>query len=169
MTCFRCVGCGEEHDLAELSLGAEVPEPWLKLSAAEREGSELGAETCIIRADGETHRFVRAILDVPIAGTEAEFSWGVWVSLSEQSFAEVEAHWTDPTRVQLGPHFAWLCTRVPGYPDTLFLKTNVCQRPVGMRPLVTLEPTDHPLAVHQREGIAPEELRRIVVEELHGA
>ena len=57
--------------------------------------------------------------------------------------------------------------RVPDYPDTMFLKTSVCQRAVGLRPLVTLEPTDHPLAVHQREGIAPEELRRIVVAELH--
>ena len=30
---------------------------------------------------------------------------------------------------------------------------DVHQRPPGLRPTLELEPTDHPLAVHQREGI----------------
>jgi hypothetical protein len=38
-------------------------------------------------------------------------------------------------------------------PSTLNLKTNVHTQPVGLRPLVELEPTDHPLAVEQRDGI----------------
>src|SRR5215831_8075762 len=43
-------------------------------------------------------------------------------------------------------------TKVPGYPDTAFLKTMVHQREVGVRPSVELEPTDRPLAVDQRDG-----------------
>lgn len=164
---FRCAGCGEEHDLADLSFGADSPDQWDRLTEAERARSELGGETCVIRAESETSRYVRAVLRVPIAATSEEFSWGVWVSLSEKSFAEVEAHWDAAHRVELGPYFGWLCTRVPGYPDSMFLKTSVSQRPVGSRPLVTLEPTDHPLAVHQREGIRQDELQRIVVQELH--
>lgn len=164
---FRCAGCGAEHDLADLSLGADAPAQWRRLTDDERARSELGGETCVIRAEGETSRYVRAVLPIPITATSEEFTWGVWVSLSEKSFAELEAHWHDPRRVELGPYFGWLCTQVPGYPDTMFLKTSVGQRPVGSRPLVTLEPTDHPLAAHQREGIPRDELRRIVVDELH--
>ena len=56
---------------------------------------------------------------------------------------------------------------VPEYPDTAFLKTTVHQRPVGLRPLVEFEPTDHPLAVHQREGIDPVQLQEMVTRLLH--
>jgi hypothetical protein len=50
--------------------------------------------------------------------------------------------------------FGWFSNQVPGYPDTLNLKCDVSPRDDGMRPLITLEPTDHPLAVQQREGIS---------------
>jgi hypothetical protein len=51
----------------------------------------------------------------------------------------------------------------------MFLKTMVYHRALGLRPLVELEPTDHPLAVHQREGIPPSELQKIITSVLHSA
>lgn len=53
------------------------------------------------------------------------------------------------------------------YPDTLSLKTNVWLQPYPRRPLVELEPTEHPLAVHQREGVDLATMQRIVEEALH--
>jgi hypothetical protein len=47
------------------------------------------------------------------------------------------------------------------YPETLGLKTFVRQRGIGVRPYIELEPTDHPLAVEQREGITKERLGEI--------
>lgn len=49
--------------------------------------------------------------------------------------------------------FGWLSTELPIYPDTINLKTNVHMRAVGIRPLIELEPTNHPLAMEQRNGI----------------
>src|SRR5881398_1763911 len=95
------------------------------------------------------------------------FSGGVWCSLSEKSYLEVSDHWEDPARERLGPYFGWLCTKIPGYPDTAFLKTMVHQRAVGVRPWVELERTDHPLAVDQRDGIEEDRLRGIVIGLLH--
>lgn len=40
-------------------------------------------------------------------------------------------------------------------------------QPVPTRPLVELEPTEHPLAVDQREGITPDRAREIVMAVLH--
>jgi hypothetical protein len=40
------------------------------------------------------------------------------------------------------------------YPDTINLKTRIHLRDDGIRPLIELEPTDHPLAVEQRAGIS---------------
>lgn len=56
---------------------------------------------------------------------------------------------------------------IPGYPDTAFLKTMVNQREVGVRPLVELESTDHPLAVEQRDRIEEDSLRELVIGLLH--
>ena len=39
---------------------------------------------------------------------------------------------------------------VPCYPETLQFKRMVHTRWVGLRPLVKLEPTDHPLVVEER-------------------
>lgn len=124
---------------------------------------------CIIEADRQRHFFVRACLEVPIRGTGRVFTWGVWVSLSEKSFLEMAEHWEDPSRIGLGPYFGWLCTTIPEYPDTVFLKSKVHQRDVGLRPVVELEETVHPLSVDQRDGIDPARTHEINSRVLHAA
>jgi hypothetical protein len=59
------------------------------------------------------------------------------------------------------PWFGWLCNRLPGYPDTLLLKTNVQLRRYPQRPSIELEPTGHPLVLEQREGLTLGRLREI--------
>lgn len=164
---FRCARCEGEHDLLQLSFGADAPDPWGALGADERAASVLGSDQCLIHAGDETLRFVRAVLQLPVRGSAEHYEWGVWVSLSEESFDELSEHWTDPERERLGPYFGWLCTTLPGYPDTTNLKTNVHVRALGLRPLVELEPTDHPLAVQQREGIDRDDLLARVSTLLH--
>jgi hypothetical protein len=164
---FKCATCGKLHDLSEISFGADAPVQWSLVTDGERARSELTPEQCVLESSEGRHFFVRACLEIPIKESGRNFTWGVWVSLSEKSFSEMSAHWDDPERTKLGPYFGWLCTKVPEYPDTVFLKTHVHQRPVGFRPLVELEATDHPLAVHQREGIGPAEMEAIVARVLH--
>jgi hypothetical protein len=52
-------------------------------------------------------------------------------------------------------------------PSTLNLKTNAHTRPLGRRPSVELEPTDHPLAVEQRTGMTQDRVREIAEAVLH--
>jgi hypothetical protein len=66
-----------------------------------------------------------------------------------------------------GPYFGWFCNNLPGYPETLNLKTQVYLQKGGKRPLIKLEPTDHPLSVHQREGIPLSDLMGILGDRLH--
>jgi hypothetical protein len=166
-TTFRCATCAELHDLAELSFGADAPEQWNLLSEAEREASELTPDQCVLETTEGTHRFIRCCLEVPIFGTARAFTWGVWCSLSEASFVEMARDWEAPERVRLGPYFGWLSTRIPGYPETMFLKASVRQREVGLRPLVELAGVDHPLVHHQRAGIQASDLERMVASLLH--
>ena len=97
------------------------------------------------------------------------FSWGVWVSLSRENFSRAADLWDTPGRESEKPYFGWLTTELPIYsPSTINLKTHVHTRPIGERPLVELEPTEHPLAVEQRTGITRDRVREIAEALLHG-
>ena len=50
------------------------------------------------------------------------------------------------------PYFGWLCTRLPLYPDTGPRRPTFIPDQCNQRPFIELEPTDHPLAVEQRNG-----------------
>src|SRR5579862_5479566 len=55
----------------------------------------------------------------------------------------------------------------PGRPCQ-FERRSTCRREVGRRPRIELEPTDHPLAVEQRNGITWERVQQIAGLVLHG-
>lgn len=98
---------------------------------------------------------------------QGPFVWDVWVSLSETNFKRASDRWHDPNRIEEPPYFGWLCNSLPGYPETLSLKTNVHTRPVGIRPFIELEPTEHPLAVEQRDGITMARVIEIAETAMH--
>ena len=108
------------------------------------------------------HFFVRGHIRLPIRDHDEPFAWSVWCSVCKESFGRMMKLWDDPDRVHAEPYFAWLSTHLPLYePATLHLKTKLHEREPGTIPLVELEPTDHPLAVEQREGITMDRVKHI--------
>ncbi|RSM67715.1 DUF2199 domain-containing protein [Actinoplanes sp. ATCC 53533] len=161
---YVCRGCGQRHEGLPFSYGAEAPAYWHDDLVSD-ERSVLEDETCIIQAQ---HYFVRARLVIPVLDADENFEWGVWVSLSRDSFGRVLDLWTTQGREREPGYFGWLSTQLPVYPtETLNLKTDVHTGPVGTRPHVVLEPTDHPLAAEQRSGITTERVREIAEMLLH--
>ncbi|WP_344345638.1 DUF2199 domain-containing protein [Kitasatospora putterlickiae] len=153
---FACSCCDGRHDGPPRSYGSPAPVNW-KPRYARRRDSELTGDQCVIKG---RHFYVHGLIEIPVLDGGDPFSWGVWVSLSEANFARVHDLWEDPAREQEPPYFGWLTTELPVYPEsTLLLKTHVRTRAVGLRPLIELEPTDHPLAVEQREGITADRVR----------
>jgi hypothetical protein len=148
---YTCKTCGQIHDGLPLSYGAEAPYHWYGLRKPEREKrSLLTSDQCII---DDEYYFILGRLEIPILNSNEIFCWLVWVSLSEANFKRAAKLWCNKGREKEPPYFGWLSTSLSGYPETIGLKTNVHTRPVGDRPFVELEPTDHPLAIEQREGI----------------
>jgi hypothetical protein len=128
-------------------------------------GNVLSPDQCAIKGEGY---FVHGLIEIPIIDHDEVFSWGVWVSLSETSFARTAELWDTPGRESGAPFFGWLSTDLPVYsPSTINLKTMVHTRPVGERPGIELEPTDHPLAVEQRIGITMERVQELAEAVLH--
>jgi hypothetical protein len=163
---FTCATCGKEHDGIP-SYGADRPAQWWHVPENRRERDVLlSTDSCII---ADRFFFVHGCIELPVIGTDETFSWGVWVSLKKETFLIWQAHYDVAQRSHIGPFFGWLCTALPGYPDTLNLKTTVHVRDDGIRPFIELEPTDHPLAVEQRRGITMERIQEIIQQVEHSA
>ena len=154
---FRCSCCGEDHS-GTPDWAFDEPFQYHALSAAEREDARLTSDFCEIGED----RFVRGLIPLRVGEEEAGFCFGVWVSLSQANFERYQVQYEKRTAEQDAPWFGWLCNRIPGYPDTLNLKTHVVLQPDGTRPHILLEPTAHPLAVEQRQGISTQRLQAIL-------
>ena len=162
---FHCTTCGNNH-VGMPTFGWDWPIQYLEVPESERERrAQLDTDTCTI---DQRWFFVRGCIDVPVHGFDDPFSWGVWLSLSEESFARFRTLYEDVSREPGEVFFGWLSSAIPGYPDTRSLKTHVHVRPWPTRPYVELEPTDHPLAVEQREGITRDRVAAIYNRLVHG-
>lgn len=166
MAQHRCSRCGEVHEGPPFSYAAEVPDLWCALPEGGRDRRALlGEEQREI--DGESF-FVRGRLVIPVSDAPHDFERGVWTSLSARNYERMAELWSAAGREEEPPYSGWLSTALPGYPVTLNLKTLIRTQPVGGRPLVELEPTDHPLAIEQRTGITLARVREIAAIVLHG-
>lgn len=162
---FICSTCDKFHEGLPLSYGSPFPYSYEIIPPAEREKRAiLDEEVCVI--DDEMF-FVRCRIEIPIIDSDEIFSWIVWVSLSEKNFDRTVELWEANGRESEPPYFGWLNSDLPYEPTTLNLKTNVHTRPIGQRPFVELEPTEHPLAVEQRNGITIKRVQQIAEQILH--
>jgi hypothetical protein len=149
---WTCQCCGKQYDTLLTDYAFAAPSQWYSIPEEERDSrSRLSADVCVIdRQDF----FIRACIEIPIIATDATFIWGVWVSVSRESFLRIDELWDATELDDEAPKFGWLCNSISEYPETFALKTLVHLRTGNKRPAIELEPTDHPLAVEQREGIS---------------
>lgn len=146
---YRCTICGQEHgDLPHL--GIDRPDQWWDVAEEERERRiKLTSDTCVI---DDRDYMIRGVIEIPVEDYGTPFGFGVWVSQKRENF---ETYLENYESDQIGPFFGWLCTHISYYPEeTLLLKTRAHFRSGGLRPVIEVEPTDHPLAVDQRNGIS---------------
>jgi len=147
------------------SFGSHKPLSYYEVPEAERESRcDCGTDDCVI---DEEWFFVRGCIEIPVVGEEEPFVWGVWVSLSKESYEKWIKCFDEKKRSYIGPFFGWLNAWLKPYPDTMNLKTQVYLRDDGIRPYIELEPTDHPLAIEQREGITKERVAELYSEMMH--
>ncbi len=131
------------------NLGADYPDPYLDVPEDERAArTTFTPDRCTMRDHDGDHYFVRGVIHIPVHGQEEPFGIGAWISQSRANFERYAAN------EAMGPTFGWLVNRLAHYEQTTFLlKTRVHFREGRQRPTIELEPTDHPLAIEQRDGI----------------
>jgi hypothetical protein len=162
---WKCSCCGKVHDSIPNSFAFDGPITWgnRRKWPAPR-GCSFRSDRCVIE---NKSYYVRAVLEISVSDSAELFVFGVWASLSETNFKRERKLRKNPTRLDEPPYFGWFSNRIWQYPDTLSLKCNVISRAPGLRPSLELEPTNHPLAVDQRNGITQERFLELSAQCLH--
>jgi hypothetical protein len=148
-----------------MSYGFAAPRNWFGLSDAERSTrARLTEDVCVI---DETEHYVRGCVEIPVSDSAESLVWGVWVSVSRESFRYIHDRWDSPIPEDEPPRFGWLCTWIDGYPETQEIRCHVFLQPGNLRPRIVLEPTDYPLAVEQHRGITLYRVKEIAAGDGH--
>ncbi|MEM1048964.1 MAG: DUF2199 domain-containing protein [Pseudomonadota bacterium] len=166
---FRCRSCGEVHK-GSPSIGYAKPAHYYSVPEAERAHRVLlTSDTCAI--DNDTY-FVRGVMEIPIRGVDAPFTWGLWVSLSHDSFQRyLHTFHEDQTGTV---SFGWLPVTMRGYFDPTsartwdMLATDVVGRGPGNRPLIVPHKCDHPVYRDYAQGMDWDRAVAIAERALHG-
>lgn len=161
---FRCSTCSQMHE-GSPSFGFRAPDSYLEQPKSIQDSGRLTSDLCEYEDEDGQHFFVRGCVEVPIHGIGDPFLWGIWTSLSEQSYRRyVETYQKPDTEDRF---FGWLCNRLPFYPNTYEMKTHVHPRSDGIRPAVVPEKSEHPLSIDFYEGISIWRAQQIAEVALH--
>ena len=164
---WTCRCCGRQYRTLPLDFACETPAYWDQLSQDERKRAFLSPDVCTIGED----RFIRGCLEIPLIGRDERFVWGVWTSFSQDSLRRAYELW-DAVEISADEpaRFGWFSNELKQLYSglsTLNLKARVRFRPGNLRPLIELEPSDHPLAREQAQGITLERVQEIAAALLH--
>jgi hypothetical protein len=162
---WTCSRCGQEHVGVPFDWAYESPTYW---DGGRTAGDWLSEDLCVWTDDaGKPNYFIRGVLYIPVVDADQALAYGVWSSLSEDSFKRVYDLWDDPTRVEEQPYFGWLSNSLPGYPETRSLPLDVVVEEIDKRPSLVLHEGDHPLIAEQRDGITMDRVRAIAELNMH--
>jgi hypothetical protein len=163
---FTCSCCGEVHQGIP-SFGVDAPVYYYHVSEDNRDKRTfLSSDTCVI---DDKDFFVKGCLEMPVLGYGGIFSFNAWISLSEPNFFKFQDLLHVEEREHYEPMVGWFSTWIYPFEDTEKLIGRIHFRNNGIRPLIELQPTEHPLAMAQKNGIKKEQIQEIYEYYVHGS
>lgn len=156
---YTCSCCGKTHEAWPV-LTFDSPTSFHNLSAREKKAiGKIDQDFCIIRHASQTDRFIRCTLTQKIIDHCESLKYGLWVSLSEKSFADYSANF-DNENHETG-YFGWLSNNLPDYDFNKSIPTDVFTRTKKQRPeIVPHQDFDHPFVRDYYNGITKAEAER---------
>jgi hypothetical protein len=162
---WTCRCCGRSFTTLPMNYSFSAPRNWLALPEAERKArATLTDDLCTI---GDNEYYVRGCLEIPVAESAEPLVWGVWVSVSKESFRFILDRWDAPIPDDEPARFGWLATWVNAYPEPGEISCSVYLRSSNLRPLIVLQPSDDPLAIDQRDGISLDRVKQFAADAGH--
>jgi hypothetical protein len=151
---YKCSSCDQVHEgLPDITF--EMPDPCHDIGTKKRaEQMLLTTDFCIL--EGRQY-FVRCVMEAPVHGFSQRFGWGVWCKLEWKAYKLCWDRFEENDNNNVLPLKGVLANNLLHYPDTLGRACTIQLQNERMRPLVFLDNPDHPLTVHQREGMTLDE------------
>src|SRR5258708_7318597 len=104
---WTCTCCGKSFDTLPMDYAFRGPDNWFALPEAERATRvKLSSDVCII---DDAEFYVRGCIEIPVTDRADVFVFGVWVSVSKESFRYIHEKWDALIGDDEPPLFAWLC------------------------------------------------------------
>jgi hypothetical protein len=123
---YTCSKCGQEHE-GRPALGFNSPHPYNSLSQNDKNSiATLSDDFCTIVYDDQTDRFIRGVIHLQVKDDCETLDYGVWVSLSENSFNDYKENFHNESHAVT--YFGYICNNLTGYNDTMSIKANVVTR-----------------------------------------
>ncbi len=167
---YRCECCDEVHE-GSPSFGFAAPAYYEWLTDEQKASCGwITDDLCTVTLEGETSFFIRAVLEIPIHGVSEPFIWGVWVSVSENSYRRYVETRSAPADGD--GCFGWLANDIPSYPSDGSVAVDVYFQTEGLRPIAELQKgrcDGHALLTDQIHGITPMKAQAIAESMLHPA
>lgn len=157
---YTCRDCGQWHDEEANCFIFELPLYALQVPEAEyARRVDASSDLCVV--DGE-HFFILGNLDVKVRASDQFIRWSVWATLSKTNFTRACELWETEGREAEPAYFGWLSNQVPGYPDTLSIRTMVQTQPIGIRPQIRVIEDSHTLTSDQLEGVSEDRWKALL-------
>jgi hypothetical protein len=149
---FKCSECGQVHSEWP-ALTFQSPANYNFLSAKEKaELAKLDSDFCEIHYEDQIDRFIRVTLKQKVNDACEILDYGLWVSLSEESFLDYQENYTTTNHETV--YFGWLCNNIPEYGDTSSIPCNVVTKSGNNRPeIFPHKDFDHPFVKDYYNGI----------------
>jgi hypothetical protein len=129
---YTCLKCGQLHERWP-ALAFHAPHAYNYLTEKEkRRIAELESDFCIIRYPEQTDRFIRGIMVQKVTDYCENLEYGLWVSLTEQSFDEYRKNYNNENFERT--YFGWLSNSLPEYDFKESVPTTIYVRKGKERP-----------------------------------
>src|SRR5262245_37468837 len=120
---WTCRCCGKQFDKLSFAYASAAPDAWRAVPEEEQgDRGTIWTDTCVI---DQQQFFVRGRILIPVIGHKEPFIWGLWASLSQESFARYGQLWDVEKREHEPLLPGSLANHIPVYPETLGLKCKV--------------------------------------------
>ncbi|MBK8805592.1 MAG: DUF2199 domain-containing protein [Bacteroidales bacterium] len=156
---FRCSECGQIHqDWPALTYSS--PSHYNSLTEDEKKAfASIDTDFCEIWYSEQTDRFIRVVLIQRVIDNCMSLEYGLWVSLSENSFNDYKANFNNQN--QETKYFGWLSNYLPDYDDTTKIPTTVITKPGNQRPeIIPHEDFEHDFVRDYYHGITTKEAEK---------
>jgi hypothetical protein len=147
---FECSSCDQWHNTIP-AWGWRIPFAYHAIPEGQRERRcYLTDDLCVV---DDQQFLITGVLEIPVIGTSELVSLRVWVSVSRVDWFEYQDLFGQKSRSHFGPYTGRLDSTIPTYPDTFEMSVSLEIRDDGIRPLVHVAPSDHPLYGEQSSGM----------------